>query len=65
MTDPVTKTTGFPPIGAIRSVQAPGGCLQLAKVVENRMHEGIPYTLVRWIDIRRDAEWVPSFTVPP
>jgi hypothetical protein len=54
-----------PRVGSIRSVQVPGAHIQLAKVVENRMHEGVPFTLVCWIDVRRDAEWVPSFTIPP
>jgi len=54
-----------PRIGSIRSVQVPGGHVNLAKIVENRLYEGMPFTLVCWIDIRRDAEWVPSFTVPP
>ena len=54
-----------PPLGVIRSVQVPGGYIQLGKVVENRMHEGMQYTLIRWIDVIRDPEWVPSFTVPP
>lgn len=61
MSDPVTA----PRIGSIRSVQVPGGHVQLAKVIENRMHDGMPFTLVYWIDVRRDAEWVPSFTIPP
>ena len=59
------QTTDFPPVGVIRSVQVPGGHIQLAKTVENRFYNGMPYTLVCWIDIRRDAEWVPSSTIPP
>jgi hypothetical protein len=55
----------LPRVGAIRSVQVPGGMLQLAKVVENKMQNGLSYTLVCWIDIRRDPEWVPSSIVPP
>lgn len=54
-----------PHIGSIRSVQVPDGHVNLAKVVDNRLHEGTSFTVVCWIDIRRDAEWVPSFTVPP
>lgn len=54
-----------PRIGSIRSVQVPGGQVQLGKIVDNRMHEGHPYTLIFWIDIRREPEWVPSSTVPP
>lgn len=58
------KMSEFPPIGAICSVQVPGGYVQLAKVVDNRFQDGMPYTLVFWIDIRRNAEWVPSSTIP-
>jgi len=53
------------PLGAIRSIQVPNGRIQLGKVVDYRMHDGIMFALIRWIDVRRDAEWVPSFTVPP
>lgn len=51
--------------GDIRSVQVPGGFIQLAKIVENRVFHGRLFTLVCWIDIRRDAEWVPSSIIPP
>jgi hypothetical protein len=57
----------LPRLGAHASVQVPGGHLQLAKIVENRLCEqtGIWHTLVCWVNIRRDAEWIPSRFVPP
>jgi hypothetical protein len=55
----------LPTLGRIVSVQVPGAHLQLAKIVENRLHDGIWHTLVCWVDIRRDAEWIPSAYIPP
>jgi hypothetical protein len=53
-------------LGSHRHVQVPGGSLQLAKIVDLRtLGPSQSYMLVRWIDIRRDAEWVPESTVPP
>ena len=53
-------------LGRICHVQAPGGFLQLAKIIDNRAGPcGHIWTLVRWIDIRRDAEWVPTYVIPP
>lgn len=60
-----TPVTTPPRVGSHVSPQAPGGMVQLAKVVENKFHEGNWFTLVRWIDIRRDAEWLPSIVIPP
>jgi hypothetical protein len=55
-----------PRLGRICHVQAPGGYLQLAKIIDNRFGpDGHIWTLVRWIDVRRDAEWVPAFIIPP
>ena len=52
--------------GRICHVQVPGGFLQLAKVVDNQPGPGgHVWTLVRWLDVRRDAEWVPTYTIPP
>lgn len=43
--------------GRICHVQVPGGFLQLAKIVDNQSGPGgHVWTLVRWLDIRRDAE---------
>ncbi len=45
--------------------QAPDGFLQLAKIIDNCAGPGGHIcTLVRWIDVRRDAEWVPTYTIP-
>ena len=53
-------------IGAHRHVQVPGGFLQLAKIVALQLHhDGRVHALVRWIDIRRDAEWVPASIISP
>ena len=52
--------------GRICEVQSPGGFLSLAKIIDNREGPGgHVWTLVRWIDIRRDAEWVPTYIIPP
>lgn len=42
--------------GKIRSIQVPGGFLQLGKVVSHRFEEGQFWMLVRWIDVRREAD---------
>ncbi len=53
-------------LGRICHVQAPGACLQLAKIIDNRAGPGGHiWTLMRWIDVRRDAEWVPTYIIPP
>jgi len=53
------------PVSRFRSVQVPDGAVQLAEILETRFHDGLHWTLVRWMDIRRDPEWVPSSIVPP
>jgi hypothetical protein len=56
----------MPVVGSLRHVQVPGGFLQLAKIVAVQLDvDERSYALVRWIDIRRDAEWVPASIVPP
>lgn len=55
----------YAPPGTYRHVQVPGGFLALAKIIDVKIYYGIPHhTLIRWIDVRREAEWVPSAIVP-
>jgi hypothetical protein len=54
-----------PPVSSFRSVQVPGGAVQLAEILEVCFTGNIHLTYLRWIDIRRDPEWVPSSIVPP
>ena len=55
----------LPKPGAHVCAQGSNDNLYLAKVVDNRIGpDNHWWTLLRWIEVRRDAEWVPSFTVP-
>ena len=60
----MSEASELPVPGCLRSVQVPNSGLQLAKIVENRQEDGRWFTLVRWIDIRREAEWLPSSVIP-
>lgn len=56
----------LPKPGTFVCIQVPELNLSLGKIVENKLCDktNIWYTLVYWVEIRRDAEWIPSCFIP-